>query len=167
MHSWLTVGTRTWRMETLDQEQQIDHAEHAWQSANSDLKDHGQDRLDSRDLCDELAALEGTLPDGVTTETPWRDLPADVDTDDLQRIRDIRALFDEITGYAGDRPEDGIFLIREDAWEDYARELAEDCGMIPDGLNWPLTCIDWEQAARELAMDYTTVTFDGADWYYR
>ena len=58
-------------------------------------------------------------------------------------------------------------MIREDAFEDYARELAEDIGAIPSDAGWPACCIDWEQAARELAMDYTSVRFMGDDYYIR
>jgi antirestriction protein len=58
-------------------------------------------------------------------------------------------------------------LIPERDFEEYAQELADDCGMIPDNLSWPLTCIDWERAARELAYDYSSVSFDGTDYYIR
>ena len=37
--------------------------------------------------------------------------------------------------------------------EDYAQELAEELGSIPEGAGWPLTCIDWESAWRELTYD--------------
>ena len=37
--------------------------------------------------------------------------------------------------------------------EDFAQEMAEDCGMIARKVEWPYTCIDWEQAARELMYD--------------
>ena len=38
--------------------------------------------------------------------------------------------------------------------KDYAQELAEDLGSIPDGcLAWPLNCIDWESAWRDLTFD--------------
>lgn len=37
---------------------------------------------------------------------------------------------------------------------DYAENLAEELGAIPEDSAWPLNCIDWEQAARELPMDY-------------
>ena len=58
-------------------------------------------------------------------------------------------------------------MIREDTFEDYARELAEDIGAMPEGNNWPAYCIDWEWAARELAMDYTSVRFMGTDYLIR
>ncbi len=37
--------------------------------------------------------------------------------------------------------------------EDYAQGLAEELGVIPEGPAWPVTCIDWEQAWRELTFD--------------
>lgn len=41
-------------------------------------------------------------------------------------------------------------ITEERAGANYCQELAEDTGMIPDGLAWPLSCIDWDQAWREL-----------------
>ena len=61
----------------------------------------------------------------------------------------------------------GSTLVREDHWEDYAREYAEDIGALDDNARWPADCIDWEKAASELAMDYTTIEFGGHDWYAR
>jgi hypothetical protein len=73
-------------------------------------------------------------------------------------------------------------MIPEQDFEEYAQELADDIGAFStsqyskyeaqrDGVNlstvWPFTCIDWEHAARELAMDYTPVRFDGTDYYIR
>ena len=58
-------------------------------------------------------------------------------------------------------------LIPERDFKEYAQELAEEIGAIPDDVSWPMTCIDWERAARELLMDYTSVTYDGTDYYIR
>lgn len=41
-----------------------------------------------------------------------------------------------------------------DSDEDFAYQLAEDCGYIKDDVSWPYTCIDWEHAARELMYDF-------------
>jgi len=38
--------------------------------------------------------------------------------------------------------------------EDFAQNLAEDLGAVDKDLTWPMYCIDWERAARELMMDY-------------
>lgn len=37
--------------------------------------------------------------------------------------------------------------------EDFAQEIAEGIGAIDKNAAWPYTCIDWEQAARELMYD--------------
>jgi hypothetical protein len=61
----------------------------------------------------------------------------------------------------------GETLIRDSYFQEYAQDLAEDCGMIPKDNAWPCTCIDWERAARELQMDYFSVEFDGIVYWIR
>jgi len=39
--------------------------------------------------------------------------------------------------------------------EDFAYETAESIGAIDKNASWPQTCIDWEQAAKELMYDYS------------
>src|SRR5208282_2051077 len=56
-------------------------------------------------------------------------------------------------------------LIRCTYFKEYAQELAEECGMIQKEVKWPYTCIDWDHAARELLMDYTTISFNGVDYH--
>lgn len=40
----------------------------------------------------------------------------------------------------------------EQAGAAWCEEFAVDCGMVPDDLKWPLNCLDWERAWRELEM---------------
>jgi len=110
-----------------------------------DLVRLGTDVIDSREL---VEAIE------------------DLDVADLDRLA-VESLFEEISGYAEDRPKDGIFLIEDSYFVDYAREMADDCGMIDHNASWPQTCIDWEKAAREFRMDYTSVEIDGRTYWYR
>lgn len=58
-------------------------------------------------------------------------------------------------------------MIPEYDFEDYAQELAEDIGAISSDHSWPNYCIDWSYAARELAYDYSLVTWRGVDYYVR
>jgi hypothetical protein len=44
---------------------------------------------------------------------------------------------------------------------------AEDIGAIGSDASWPLYCIDWKQAARDLQMDYSAVEFMGQTYYVR
>ncbi len=76
----------------------------------------------------------------------------------------LEALQDEASG--GDW-EHGATLIRETYFEEYARQLADDIGAIDSNATWPLNCIDWEQAARELQMDYSSVDYDGEEYLIR
>lgn len=61
----------------------------------------------------------------------------------------------------------GEQLIRDTYFKDYCMELAEDVGAIDANAVWPYTCIDWEMASRELKYDYTSVDFDGVDYWIR
>ena len=38
--------------------------------------------------------------------------------------------------------------------EDFARNMADDLGLLNKEMSWPYTCIDWEYAAKELMYDY-------------
>jgi|TARA_Y100000310_G_scaffold282497_1_gene303788 antirestriction protein len=39
--------------------------------------------------------------------------------------------------------------------EEFAQQMAEDCGLINESATWPNNCIDWEYASRELMYDYS------------
>lgn len=43
---------------------------------------------------------------------------------------------------------------RFDTDEEFAQEMADNTGVVI-GTEWPLYCIDWEYAARELMFDYS------------
>lgn len=95
----------------------------------------------------------------------------EVDPEDNDDVNELNALLSELAGYGGDEQWRGdwypMTLIRDSYFERYAQQLAEDIGAIPEGLSWPARCIDWERAASELQMDYTTVEYDGVTYWYR
>lgn len=47
--------------------------------------------------------------------------------------------------------------------KDFAMDMADQLGSVPNNVQWPLTCIDWEFAARELMTDY----FEIEGYYFR
>lgn len=61
----------------------------------------------------------------------------------------------------------GLTLVRESYFKDYAQELAEECGLISVDAKWPNNCIDWDQAARELEVDYSQIDYDGISYFVR
>jgi len=83
---------------------------------------------------------------------------------------DLLAALVRLDAEGTDSSEDWIYgatLVRDDYFTHYAMELADDCGLIPSDLGWPLSCIDWTQAARELQMDYTPVQFAHVTYWVR
>lgn len=84
-------------------------------------------------------------------------------SDEGKELSSLRAFADEGNG----EWKHGETLVRESYFKEYAQELADDIGAIPKDATWPMTCIDWDQAARELRYDYTGADFDGVTYYYR
>jgi antirestriction protein len=113
--------------------------------------------LDLRDLATELDELRDRAQAADDT----------LDEDDLERLVDLVALEDDIGDLNAYSDNSGPEMIREDTFVEYAQELADEMGAVPAEFSWPASYIDWEGAARDLAMDYTSVRFDGADWYLR
>ncbi len=132
----------------------------------------------------------------------WDDIGGDIlDVDDmLERLQELRELRDaeevaedETTSAfvmsKEDKQELALLeqfegewypdtLIRESYFEQYAREQAEDIySQELSDAKWPFTCIDWEQAAKELNHDYTSIELrpldenreecDAITYYYR
>lgn len=81
-----------------------------------------------------------------------------LDEDEVEELRMLRELMEEIR--------EDAFLICESYFEEYAREFAEDIGAIGGETQWPATCIDWEQAADDLKMGFTSVEFGEYTYYY-
>ena len=118
------------------------------------IKWSSDEYLDSRDLNEYLSEMADRFED-----------PDDYGTmDERNAWSEVRKLEDQCEGMGW---EDGMRLIPCHLFEDYARELADDIGAMPDAYTWPISCIDWEHAARELSWDYVMVTFRGVDYYTR
>ena len=98
------------------------------------------------------------------------DMPDDGEErlDALTEYDQLRVLLRDCAGNGNDEKWRGDWypatLIRDDHFTDYAQELAD---AYFSKQVWPMTCIDWEQAARELQMDYTAVEFDGVTYWTR
>lgn len=61
----------------------------------------------------------------------------------------------------------GESAIKEDHFQEYAQQLAEDIGAISNDVTWPCCHIDWEAAAESLKQDYTEINFDGQAFWVR
>lgn len=138
------------------------------------------DIIDSRDIIARIEDLRGefdswletieneTLRESLTVED-WAEGNEEAKHDGCEEGRELvtlEAFAEQAEGYAPDWRY-GETLIRDDHFEDYARQLAEDIGAINPDASWPNNCIDWERAANELQVDYTSVDFDGVTYWVR
>ena len=135
---------------------------------------NSDDVIDSRDVIARIEELEGELADledevnEAEGEEEVKDAEGSLETwkDDYgDELKALLALVDEASGSPDLRY--GETLIRDTYFAAYARELAEDIGAMPDTNHWPLNCIDWEQAARELQQDYMSVDYGGVTFWIR
>jgi hypothetical protein len=106
--------------------------------------------IDSRDVIARIEELEGN-------ET--------LDSDDRKELKTLKALEDEAS--ASPDWTYGETLIRATYFKEYAMELADDIGAIDRNAKWPLNCIDWDKAAKELSYDYIKVDFGGIEYLIR
>jgi hypothetical protein len=107
-------------------------------------------------LSEDWAEALETLGLGGDDPSGWAALIAELDADGI----DPDILEDAYQGRADGYSE-------ERAGADYAQQLAEDTGDINwKTLQWPLTCIDWDAAWRELEMGdgYRLHDLGGGDW---
>jgi hypothetical protein len=138
-----------------------------------------QDVIDSRDILERIEELETELQDAhegceeepAQTFDQWlKDVSEDDDAtmqDAAKELLILRALVEEIDQNAGDRARDGVGLIRDSYFETYAREMAEDIGAIGRDAPWPACHIDWEAAADALKQDYSSIDYDGVEYWVR
>lgn len=153
----------------------------------------GDDYIDSRDVIERMEELESELtdahddeydewvnsdrvPDDEGDEVPqsfdgWLKWvhdtgPGHLYWDEVDEYLALKGLTDEARDYSADWVH-GEQLIRADKFAEYAEELASDIGAIDRNARWPLNHIDWEAAAEELKIDYTSVDFDGTEYLMR
>jgi hypothetical protein len=129
------------------------------------------DIIDSRDVIKRIEELESDRQalvdalEGVQTEEDKLALEEWDNGDEAEELKALKALAEEASG-SGDWGY-GESLIRDSYFEQYAQELARDIGAIAVDVEWPLMHIDWEAAAAALKQDYTSVDFDGVEYWIR
>jgi antirestriction protein len=88
------------------------------------------------------------------------------DPDELAELATLQAFAEEASGYASDWPY-GETFVRDSYFRDYAQELADEIGAIPEGYSWPASHIDWDEAADALRQDYSSAELEGVTFWYR
>lgn len=148
--------------------------------------DNSQDVLDIRDLIERLEELEeerndlaqrltdATVSghDDASAEAYARELREFDEGSDGEELRTLREFLDNLAGSGGDHEWNGywypVTLVRDSYFEEYAEEMAEDLhGDRIRNAEWPMNCIDWERAAREMQQDYSSAEYDGVTYWFR
>ena len=118
------------------------------------------DVIDVRDIIARVEAIESEGDDTFL---------ADTDPETLGEVRTLRMILDDLEGNGGDEQFRGewypVTLIADHYFTAYAREMLEDCGVIPADLP-AYVHIDWQRTARDIAVDYSTVTIQGREYLY-
>lgn len=109
----------------------------------------GDDIIYSRDIEARIEDLEGE---------------DELGDDEREELAALVALREEVRGVTSEWRY-GVTLISDAYFEEYARDLAEDTGMMDRKASWPYTCIDWSAAADELRQDYACVEFCGVEYW--
>jgi hypothetical protein len=136
-----------------------------------DLPDNNDDVIDSRQIIDRIDELTALLED--------LDADEDHDPDEHQEATDELAVLVALAEQGASACTDwsyGTTLIRDSYFREYAEQLAEDCAGSHEeaelirnggGDRWPFTFmqIDWDAAAEALKADYTTIDFDGVEYW--
>jgi hypothetical protein len=147
--------------------------------------DKHQDVMDCRDVIARFEELETELTDACAGESedasvlPLADWIKNAAKEQDHTLNDaaieylaLQSFLDDLQGSGGGDEEwrghwYPVTLVRETYFEDYAQELAEELDLIKSDAPWPNSCIDWEQAAKELRMNYAGSDFDGITYYSR
>jgi hypothetical protein len=136
---------------------------HEWYTV-SDLA--REDVFDSRDAEETREELQ----DRADAYEAWQADPENekecepLDEDEAELLKTLTTLADDV----GSEWSHGVGFIRESYFEDYAREMADDCGYIKDAGDNPLIqCIDWKEWAELVQQDYSSAEIGGVTFYYR
>lgn len=92
--------------------------------------------------------------------------PGDPDREEAMELKNILAELCDKSDYEPWR--DGWYpekLIAADYFKNYAQELGENMAAFKKA-QWPLTCINWDQAADELQQNYLIIQIRDKKFFY-
>jgi len=125
-----------------------------------------RDLQNERDeLSEELYDLEVAVEEAKDVIDDAEGEPSDYELAALDEANDALKVFDherlkELDYLLSEVDRDST-LVDENGFEDYVRDILEDQGI--DIPHWVV--VDWEATCKNVAMDYTVVSFDDEDWY--
>ncbi len=129
--------------------------------------ENDEDRETAKEALAEWLGCEvSALPDEMSVFRNMRKSGYEGGSDEAQELAILENVAEQGEDVGGDWPH-GEALIRDSYFTEYAQELADDIGAINRDAQWPCCHIDWDAAAEALKMDYSTIDFDGVEYYIR
>ncbi len=146
-----------------DEDEALEALRSALQERLDELEDDAEREDDCEALREALGAnptAEGEIAFTVAGFAYWIDNKGEtgLDDDEREELEELEALAKEGEAYCDDWHYGSTF-IREDYFQRYAEEFAEDIGLVNRDATWPNNHIDWESAADDLRQDYTELKF--------
>lgn len=83
-------------------------------------------------------------------------------SNDFDHVEEIDYIEDTVSAFRY-----GTTLIEEDEFEDYCRDLVEDCYDLRDVPEFIKNNIDWDGVASDLSVDYSEVNYQGESYLVR
>jgi hypothetical protein len=80
-----------------------------------------------------------------------------------EELTELEAVISEI---GEDYAVDGVTLIPESEFVEYAEQLCKDCGDLPQDIPHYIV-IDWDATADNIQQDYSAIDFEGKTYLYR
>jgi hypothetical protein len=134
------------------------------------LKEDGHDPDQEKDK-EDIAAIELKLEELheaiEDAQDALNDFNSSYDKDELDTLTEVISEGEDCTDWSY-----GETLIRESYFEDYIKDLVNDCYEMPKEFNegkwpWNHASIDFEAAAEEAKSDYSEIEVGGLTYYIR
>jgi hypothetical protein len=112
---------------------------------------------------------EGTLETVDDEGEPGADTWEVQNPDEAEELANLEKLIEDLRGrgtshdWGGDTYPDS--LIADFHFAEYAEDFAHDIGAVSRDSSWVV--IDWEATANGMKQDYSSVDFDGTQYWYR
>lgn len=92
--------------------------------------------------------------------------------DEIDEYVRAKEILKQLKGEGSDHSWNGDWypsvLIADSSFPGYAKEYAFDVGLVTENTNhWPINCIDWNEAAKQLQQDYCSIEIDGTTYWYQ
>jgi len=161
----LEADIESWEEDLGDHRIEIEDKE----SEIEELEDKSQELDDEKDA-GEIAEIENAV-DSLRSEIQELEDNIRVIENDIEEaneeLKPIKSLADDAESYAPDWSY-GAALIHDSYFEEYAKELVQDIGDLPQDIpSYIENNIDWEGVASDIQIDYASVDFDGVEYWIR